>query len=69
MSVPCFRLKMSLTQYWVEILLIDSNERTSCFSTELLHLPDKFQCFPPQAVDIRIGWYISPQDFSLLVCM
>lgn len=43
------------TQYWVEVLLVDSNERTSRYSTSLMTLPDNFKNFPHQAVDIRIG--------------
>lgn len=50
-----FRYLTVTTQYSVEVLLIDSNERTSCFSTSLMTLPDKFKNFPHQAVDIRIG--------------
>lgn len=50
-----FRYMNVTTQYWVEILLVDCNERTSCYSTSLMTLPDKFKTFPYQAVDIRIG--------------
>ncbi|XP_037028322.1 putative ATP-dependent RNA helicase TDRD12 isoform X2 [Bradysia coprophila] len=51
------------TQHWVEVLLIDSNERMSCYSTSLMTLPDKFKNFPHQAVDIRIA-NIVPRDFD-----
>lgn len=46
---------MGLTTQWVEMHLVDCNEHMSCSSAELMHLPEKFQSFPHQAVDMRIG--------------
>lgn len=54
-----------LKQYWIEILLIDSNKRTECLSDELKQLPDRFKSFPPQAADVRIGWCNFHKNFQL----
>ncbi|KAJ6624811.1 putative ATP-dependent RNA helicase TDRD12, partial [Pseudolycoriella hygida] len=47
----------------IEVLLVDSNQIVSCYSTDLLELPEKFKNFPHQAVDVRIAG-IRPQDFD-----